>query len=483
MPGVPTGRGCDACRKQKKKCNQARPSCSRCARLGIPCIGAGQRRYKFMEEKPSAVGHGTQMVIRTTSSSPRTSSPRSTSSVVSSPPRAGPSNQLSTVTTTFVLRLEVEDPRYSINCYGTFLASIPCRMGKSEVLDAAVTAMVVTLPVIHTHEPTWEAYNSYSHALKALRTSLETPTTAETSETLCAMYLIMITGAWLWRDGDMRASHGQAISHLLQVAAYQPWDTGPFENDLLATLCITAIMESLGNPRIQLEPWLSQLLKRYDLNREAMPFQSMRLESLGKIPTYLRQPTAHVDDMAQHYRELMSDLAKLRIGMDALAGASPSPPTTNIFSAVQTLYGFGLSMAICANAFLRIFFPVSSVLEMEWWSLYNDITMVGRQAMGFRPLGATYVPIMLTSVWSTTSDLNVKAEMEAQVNIYQPDFPGLRWMKYAVIFEDALEDTRRKVECWRDVNGIVADERITGAVYEDFHGLVMVHEGQPCCVV
>ncbi|EEA20345.1 hypothetical protein EYB25_007858 [Talaromyces marneffei] len=50
MPGVPTSRGCDACRKQKKKCDAPKPptKCPRCTRLKIPCTGYGVQRYKFL---------------------------------------------------------------------------------------------------------------------------------------------------------------------------------------------------------------------------------------------------------------------------------------------------------------------------------------------------------------------------------------------------------------------------------------------------
>ncbi|KAH8690741.1 hypothetical protein BGW36DRAFT_389250 [Talaromyces proteolyticus] len=49
MPGVPTSTGCNTCRKQKKKCDEKQPSCSRCLRLQVPCIGSGTRRFKFHE--------------------------------------------------------------------------------------------------------------------------------------------------------------------------------------------------------------------------------------------------------------------------------------------------------------------------------------------------------------------------------------------------------------------------------------------------
>ncbi|KAK8043369.1 hypothetical protein PG993_005799 [Apiospora rasikravindrae] len=51
MPGVPSGRACDACRQQKKKCDTSTPSCSRCRRLSLECVGSGPRRYLFIDQK------------------------------------------------------------------------------------------------------------------------------------------------------------------------------------------------------------------------------------------------------------------------------------------------------------------------------------------------------------------------------------------------------------------------------------------------
>ncbi|OBS21504.1 hypothetical protein FPOA_07842 [Fusarium poae] len=47
MPGVPKSRGCNNCLKQKKKCDQQKPVCSRCTRLNIACKGSGERKYVF----------------------------------------------------------------------------------------------------------------------------------------------------------------------------------------------------------------------------------------------------------------------------------------------------------------------------------------------------------------------------------------------------------------------------------------------------
>ncbi|KAH8649300.1 hypothetical protein BX600DRAFT_502729, partial [Xylariales sp. PMI_506] len=50
MVGAPTSKRCEACRRQKKKCDLNKPACSRCVRLRLKCVGVGMQRYKFVEQ-------------------------------------------------------------------------------------------------------------------------------------------------------------------------------------------------------------------------------------------------------------------------------------------------------------------------------------------------------------------------------------------------------------------------------------------------
>ncbi|WVR04577.1 hypothetical protein IAU60_001585 [Kwoniella sp. DSM 27419] len=46
--------GCITCRLRKKRCDEAKPVCATCTRLGIECMGYGAKRPKWLKEKDNA---------------------------------------------------------------------------------------------------------------------------------------------------------------------------------------------------------------------------------------------------------------------------------------------------------------------------------------------------------------------------------------------------------------------------------------------
>ena len=147
------------------------PSCSRCTRLRVPCVGRGQQRYKFIDGKASLACANPDMVHMQT--------------VV-------PSNQLTVMTSALTTALEITDPRYDLTIYGNFMKEIPRRLGSNSALDAAVYALTVAFASIHKTQPSAEAIHGYSRALNSLRLCLMDSTRRKSPDTLCAMYLIMM---------------------------------------------------------------------------------------------------------------------------------------------------------------------------------------------------------------------------------------------------------------------------------------------------
>jgi len=205
MPGVPSGRACEGCRKQKKKvgirysnvskhkltlskCDETRPSCSRCRRLQIVCIGSGQRRYKF--EEPI------NRVHRSKTKQSNTSRPDSEERFATGDISHSPSNELTRLVDAFTERLHLfSDLRYSLTwAYGGFLADVPRRLGQNEALDAAASALLTSHLRFLTpmDKVTSQALSQYSHTLNALRTCLDDPIEACTANTLCAVMILLI---------------------------------------------------------------------------------------------------------------------------------------------------------------------------------------------------------------------------------------------------------------------------------------------------
>jgi hypothetical protein len=104
-----------------------------------------------------------------------------------------PSNDATLMLSDFIQKLEVSDLRYDI-CwsYGDILREVPKRLGTNAALDASVRAITTVCSDLSTRQKSQEALKRYGHALRALRTCLEDPIIAQSSSTLCAVYLIWI---------------------------------------------------------------------------------------------------------------------------------------------------------------------------------------------------------------------------------------------------------------------------------------------------
>lgn len=164
--------------EESTKCDQLTPTCSRCKRLQLACIGPGAQRYKFLEQ-------------RFENESEEIQSPEQENSSVALIRR--PSNPLLLMTSSFIEKLEVTDLRYDLTwTYGGFLKHIPKRLGTNEALDSAVGAVTGAFPTLYTGQISRGALTSYGDGLKALRVCLDDPSKAQTAETLCAIYLMII---------------------------------------------------------------------------------------------------------------------------------------------------------------------------------------------------------------------------------------------------------------------------------------------------
>lgn len=208
MPGVPSGRACEACRKQKKKagrlenpgrtnrhrltpqqCDETKPICSRCRRLAIPCVGSGERRYKF------AAPFEAQYRGASSQSTPDSVVQRNAVSISFS-------YLPSTQQTLFVAAM-VDSVRISLTSdirrnltwgFGDYLVEVPKRLGTNAALDAAAMALMKCYSrFLQTgSRATPVEISSYGHALTMLRTCLEDRAVAQSANTLCAVMMLMI---------------------------------------------------------------------------------------------------------------------------------------------------------------------------------------------------------------------------------------------------------------------------------------------------
>lgn len=189
MPGVPSGRGCNECRRAKKKCDLKHPACSRCARLQVECVGSGQRRFKFVEKgssKESSSGEQSRSVT------PRDAAQKPASGSISRAPKD--ETELLLGALSYALKPSI-DERFSLLCmYGPLLQYVPFRLGRNKALDAATSVLTETHSgVCRGGRPTALAIGKYSDALRELRHSLDDAEIAGSTETLCAAMILCIS--------------------------------------------------------------------------------------------------------------------------------------------------------------------------------------------------------------------------------------------------------------------------------------------------
>ncbi|KAJ5810781.1 hypothetical protein N7447_010297, partial [Penicillium robsamsonii] len=447
MPGVPSSRGCDACRKVKKKCDQLKPTCSRCARLKMTCVGAGQQRYMFKNQSLEAMqaqGAESQSGLRSYFSSKKV--------VFVEGPTQVPSTETSILAAAFVAAFQVTDIRYGVAYYGPFLRDIPRRLGNSTVLDSAVRALSTAYPFLHTGSYPPNVLVRYGQSLRALRECLNNPVEARTPNTLCAVYLITICQSWVAPRDDSLTSHSEAIAHLLRAAALHEW-TSAFEMEMVITLSVPIILEGIVNPHVKMDSEFWELTSSFkrrlsasqDKNR---PQSTTELHHLAVFPKFVQNPQPHLAEIAKTYMKLRLDAYQIRQQLDQCAEfilVSFSSSQVARHSRIQAAYVMLSTLAVLLNSLLRVYDPWNASLVSEAVFLCDEITIQAELASRYRPIGAGYIPLCLVVAWAASDDPVQLARIEAILCEYQSDFADIPWMGRAVWLQSTLDSHRIRV--------------------------------------
>ncbi|KAJ5577479.1 uncharacterized protein N7459_006443, partial [Penicillium hispanicum] len=449
MPGVPSSKGCDACRKAKKKCDELQP-CSRCRRLRVHCVGSGLQRFQFKHAESTAV---TTPVHRTKS--------RAIVSTRQGPlPRISvqiPSNELAA---SFISTLQINDIRYCLGYYGSFLRDIPRRLGTSQALDAAVKALVASYPFFHDRDFPPEALMYHGRSLSVLRESLNDPAEARSANVLCAVYLITICQSWIGTYDDKLTSHGEAIAHLLRIANLENCKCD-FQRNVIVTLSVPVILEAIVNPRIHMDPGFWEMVTAFTKQSvspdrdTSIPRSTTTLSTLAKFPEYIRNPDPYLPEIAAAYLHLRDDSWRMREYMmqwPASQMVSYSSMSVMQQSRYQAGYTMVVSLSLILNTLLRAFDHGNAVLARESMFFCDEIPDQAELASCYRPLGAAYMALCLVVALSAVEHPQQRARVEAVMADYQTDFKEIRWRERALWLRTTFNSHRLRAGA---VNGIV----------------------------
>ncbi|KAL4876448.1 hypothetical protein BJY04DRAFT_199981 [Aspergillus karnatakaensis] len=438
MPGVPSGRGCDNCRKSKKKCDQAKPACTRCARRGIECVGAGEKRWKFMEEGPNIVAKKRSSNSSSGSSSGSRTPPTDQQDMVRLIPK-NPQNNATLLGQALVASYKGQtDLKYNLVwAYGGYLAMIPRHLGVNEALDAAVDSLVTAHRSFASRgEVTITALSKYSKALGALRTCLNNPSTARSTETLCAVMVLMSTQHIVGPAELKWTGHAEGAAKILKARKNcAPRDT--FERILLLSLRGPVLFEGLFNPNIELTPqeWKELVVSELDATNP----EGIMLRNLSLVPDILHRVKTNTDGLAG-LLILQAELKSLYVGAQEVANSlrdmtteienstaeeipNPYGFTRRMFHAhTQRFQGIALTICLYMNYVLVLMKTIDPILAEDATRMAFEMMTIAENANTYRPFGAAYVTLGLAAAWVCVDDFSVRLLIETWLEDYMRDF-------------------------------------------------------------
>ncbi|KAF2120051.1 hypothetical protein BDV96DRAFT_641911 [Lophiotrema nucula] len=437
MPGVPSSRGCKACRAQKKKCDQQKPSCSRCSRLKIDCIEGGQQRFKFVGQGPN----------QQSSTSPQLAPSSNSTAVIILPSLTSTSMSISN---DFISTLGMNKLEFQLTTMGAHLFwQIPQRVGSNEAFDASVQAMTSARYSLKVRGSQINARAKYGRALSALRKCLQDPEKASTASTLCAIFLLSICQGWVARKDVKYGNHAEGLSHVLNAFADSyDWSNvssiTDFDLQLIFVCTMSVLCERISNPRVRLGPWLRKAMGPFGPRRRDPPFlPSLTIRSIDQLTKYLQDPAPHRLGIEIAYRDLSLDVASMRgriaeldqeMPSDHFVEGKPLPAMIKAFGH-HVQYGMLLPFAALINHLLRSFPPREGqpkTQDDDAAFYVNEICKLADSAQCFRPLGTEWVPSTLCVAWATTSDPNKQIQLEGMIRDYNKDIPDANSMPVAI---------------------------------------------------
>lgn len=171
-------------------------SCSHCGRMmALRNKAEGRRRLWRVERQQSNTSSGTLEIVR--ADAEHVISFYNLSCAPSGEKGALISGLIHTMQDNVDLRFNLT---WSL---GTYLTDVPQRIGRNQALDVAVECLVDTHSTFCLHQPpSRRGLLKYSEGLQILRRYLDSPEKARSSETLCAVQVLMI--CQVKRDGPRK---------------------------------------------------------------------------------------------------------------------------------------------------------------------------------------------------------------------------------------------------------------------------------------
>ncbi|KAI9749547.1 MAG: hypothetical protein M4579_006832 [Chaenotheca gracillima] len=336
-----------------------------------------------------------------------------------------PSNSMTKLASAFVHKVDpTTDIRYQLVWnFGDYLTEVPRRLGANPALDAASEVLVVA----HTdycsrgHRlPSTELLAKYSHALSLLRDVLDDPFMAHSSETLCAIMILMIVQVF-----------ESLLNDKIQFSR-QAW------KDLVEDGLMTNNVET---------DWLTYLARLPDLmNRSKLALNGSSTILDVTLLELVAEATSLLDDCKVN-------IATLQDRLRALDEIPSQFGTWNSLHAHRIrLLGMSLMTGVFVSCVLRSLLgqPASPCSESSQWS--NELLHLAQVAAKYRPIAAMPMIFCLFAAWIGTPNECVRESIKTLLVEYTEECMGrasaadltsnLEWTERRFTLEDTSRDDK-----------------------------------------
>ena len=335
---------------------------------------------------------------------------------------------------------------------------MPRRLGANEALDRAVDAVTTAhASFCAGHVASVEALSKYSQALRTLRVYLDDRLHAQSSNTLCAVMVLLVCQMFIGPTMRCWSGHAEGAAQILKARRkFSPQD--PFEQKLFLSLrgsvvcfltlgsrkidrllMLSQLFEGLFNHRIHLTPeeWSELVTNKLDGGTS----EGRILLYLARGPDLMRRgretlktgedSTGVQDEIWGVYQscKMILSTMKLRLDEKEAAAAEESLPSTQEtemrqfqFSHYQRAYGIGLGITLIFNCMLGALGAHDAMTIFDGTYLVEETLVLAEKSMVYRPVGSGYLLFCLSAAWAAVADPGLRDRLMEYLRIMNDDF-------------------------------------------------------------
>ncbi|KAL8664832.1 MAG: hypothetical protein Q9202_002694 [Teloschistes flavicans] len=347
-----------------------------------------------------------------------------------------PTNATDRLASAFIYRAKPDlDINYQLAWnFGGYIWDIPARLGRNPAVDAAADVLVSAHAryCAGGHGPDIALLKKQALSTSILRQHLLDPAKALSTETLCAIALLMTSHVLSDPLQHMYYSHVRGAADLLKARGL----SGPrdeFENKLILMIRGPIIFEALVNDKINFtKKELEDLVKdditghvpdgRFVEYLACVPDLTRRAKAVMQRRSVLPNPSwanlrHEIDEMRDRSK---ADIDQLRTRLQEFDPASAPPKYINHLHANHLrILSLALGTGIVLNWILLFLVGSDDVISLESAEWVEEIIFLAEIATQYRPLGSLAMIMGLHFAWFGATETSTKQRINALIRTYE----------------------------------------------------------------